>query len=141
MVVLSAGTLATPQILQRSGIGDPSKLLRVGISDIVAELPGVGLNLHEHPYQRAAISFVDVQSSDTADDLFRLDPESLAQLQEEFEKEGGGPLAGNFADVGMKYRPTEEEIKTMGPEWEDVWKEYFAPNPDRPLMMILLLNV
>jgi len=141
MVVLSSGTLATPQILQRSGIGEPAKLLPVGIPDIVAELPGVGLNFQEHPYVRAGISFVDVESSDTADDLFRLDPESLTRLQEQFAKEGGGPLAGNFADVGMRYRPTEEEVKSMGPEWVKVWKEYFAAKPDRPLLMILVLNV
>jgi choline dehydrogenase len=47
-VVLSAGVYATPAILQRSGIGDPMLLRQVGVP-VVADLRGVGGNLHDHP--------------------------------------------------------------------------------------------
>ena len=46
-IVLAAGVYGTPAILQRSGIGDPLHLRAVGV-DLVAELPGVGQNLHDH---------------------------------------------------------------------------------------------
>lgn len=46
-VILSAGALKTPQLLELSGIGDPSLLKQFGIP-IVAELPGVGENLSDH---------------------------------------------------------------------------------------------
>ncbi|TVM07249.1 MAG: choline dehydrogenase [Halomonas sp.] len=46
-VVLSAGTIGSPQILQLSGIGAPELLQQHGI-DVVAALPGVGENLQDH---------------------------------------------------------------------------------------------
>jgi choline dehydrogenase len=46
-VVLAGGVYGTPAVLQRSGIGDPAHLNRLGI-DVVAALPGVGKNLHDH---------------------------------------------------------------------------------------------
>jgi len=46
-VILSAGTLSSPSILQRSGIGDPALLSRLNIP-IVHANPAVGGNLAEH---------------------------------------------------------------------------------------------
>ena len=46
-VVLSAGALESPRLLQLSGIGDPGHLLSLGIR-VVAASPGVGLNMREH---------------------------------------------------------------------------------------------
>ncbi|MFT4306386.1 MAG: FAD-dependent oxidoreductase [Microbacterium sp.] len=47
-VVLAAGALGTPLLLQRSGIGDPARLAAVGIRPR-HELPGVGENFQDHP--------------------------------------------------------------------------------------------
>ncbi|WP_410579785.1 GMC family oxidoreductase [Amycolatopsis sp. lyj-108] len=46
-VVLAAGALASPAILLRSGVGPAGELAAHGI-DVVADLPGVGKNLHDH---------------------------------------------------------------------------------------------
>ncbi|KKW68871.1 choline dehydrogenase [Lampropedia cohaerens] len=46
-VVLSAGSIGSPQILQLSGIGDGALLQRHGIG-VQADLPGVGENLQDH---------------------------------------------------------------------------------------------
>jgi choline dehydrogenase len=46
-VILSAGSIGTPQILQLSGIG-PASLLREHGIEVVHELPGVGANLQDH---------------------------------------------------------------------------------------------
>ncbi len=48
LVVLAAGVYGTPAILQRSGVGDPDRLRRAGVSPSV-ESPLVGSNLHDHP--------------------------------------------------------------------------------------------
>jgi choline dehydrogenase len=47
-VVLAAGTVGTPQLLMLSGIGPADHLEDLGI-EVVADLPGVGANLHDHP--------------------------------------------------------------------------------------------
>ena len=46
-VILSAGTVNSPQILLLSGIGPPEELERHGI-EVVHDLPGVGRNLQDH---------------------------------------------------------------------------------------------
>jgi choline dehydrogenase len=50
-VVLSAGPLASPQILELSGIGNEAILREHGIP-VVNPLPGVGENLRDHPNTR-----------------------------------------------------------------------------------------
>lgn len=47
-VVLAAGALYTPAILMRAGIGPAAELRTLGI-EVVADLPGVGANLQNHP--------------------------------------------------------------------------------------------
>tara|TARA_B100001029_G_C15047917_1_gene448484 strand:+ start:490 stop:2106 length:1617 start_codon:yes stop_codon:yes gene_type:complete len=46
-VILSAGSIGSPHILQVSGIGDSEKLKKNGI-DVIHELKGVGKNLQDH---------------------------------------------------------------------------------------------
>jgi choline dehydrogenase-like flavoprotein len=46
-VVLSAGAVATPAILERSGIGDATRLGALGVP-VVRHAPGVGENLQDH---------------------------------------------------------------------------------------------
>lgn len=46
-VLLSAGAIASPQILQRSGVG-PAELLKKHNVPVVHDLPGVGENLQDH---------------------------------------------------------------------------------------------
>ena len=46
-VIVSAGTVHSPAILMRSGIGPAAQLAKHGIA-AVADLPGVGQNLREH---------------------------------------------------------------------------------------------
>ena len=46
-VILSAGSIASPVILQRSGIGDPEDLAKAGVATAY-KLPGVGKNLQDH---------------------------------------------------------------------------------------------
>ncbi len=46
-LILAAGAIASPQILQLAGIGDPDHLAGLDIP-IRHDLPGVGANLHDH---------------------------------------------------------------------------------------------
>jgi choline dehydrogenase len=47
--ILSAGAIASPQLLMLSGIGKAERLRSLGI-EVRADLPGVGRNLRDHPH-------------------------------------------------------------------------------------------
>lgn len=61
-VILSAGTLKSPPILEQSGIGNTSLLRAAGIDPLI-ELPGVGENLQDHPRIQAAYQLKDNYTS------------------------------------------------------------------------------
>lgn len=63
-VLLSAGSIGSPQLLQLSGIG-PAPLLREHGIDVVHELPGVGENLQDHLQIRAVYKVQGVTTLNT----------------------------------------------------------------------------
>jgi choline dehydrogenase len=79
LVVLSAGSFGSPEILVRSGIGPEATLSELGISP-VSVLEGVGQNLHDHPW-----CLLDVQTVDPDAPLAR--PVSGSLLR--YELSGG----------------------------------------------------
>ena len=52
-MLLSAGAMNTPRLLELSGIGDGERLARLGVG-VVHHLPGVGENLQDHINTRFA---------------------------------------------------------------------------------------
>ncbi len=63
-VILSAGAIGSPQILQLSGIG-PAALLRDFGIEVVADLPGVGENLQDHLQIRAVFKVTGAKTLNT----------------------------------------------------------------------------
>ncbi len=47
LVVVTAGALGTPQILERSGVGNPEILKKLDIP-VISDVPGVGENYQDH---------------------------------------------------------------------------------------------
>src|SRR5690349_18634471 len=66
-VVVSAGTINSPQLLELSGIGQPDRLKALGI-EVRHALPGVGENLRDHyaPRTRWLVGQKGVTYNDTA---------------------------------------------------------------------------
>jgi len=64
-VILCAGAINTPQLLELSGIGDNARLRKLGI-ECVAHLPGVGENLQDHLQLRMAYKVHGVRTLNTA---------------------------------------------------------------------------
>ena len=63
-IVLAAGAIGTPQVLQLSGIGPAALLQRHGIS-VQHDLPGVGQNLQDHLQIRAVFEVQGVKTLNT----------------------------------------------------------------------------
>ena len=63
-VILCAGSIGSPQILQLSGIGPAALLGQHGIP-VVRDLPGVGANLQDHLQIRAVFKVEGVQTLNT----------------------------------------------------------------------------
>jgi len=60
-VILSAGSIGSPHILQVSGIGDPSKIRNHGI-EIINNSPGVGKNLQDHIMMRPVYKVKNIKT-------------------------------------------------------------------------------
>ncbi|KAG2075739.1 alcohol oxidase [Suillus decipiens] len=132
MVVLSSGTLGTPQILERSGVGSASLLKQLDVK-VVSDLPGVGEEYQDH-YTTLSIYRVSNEST-TLDDFLRGDEKTQKEIFAEWEvSPEKARLSSNAIDAGFKIRPTEEELKEMGPEFNALWDKYFKDKPDKPVM-------
>ena len=94
-IVLSAGSLQTPQILQLSGIGPPEVLRAQGI-DVVVDAPEVGENLQDH-YQFRTI--LELNRKFSLNDQVR-NPLELARMCLEWVALGSGPLTVGAGQVG-----------------------------------------
>ena len=78
-IILSAGAIQTPQMLELSGIGQPSVLRAANITPIIP-LPGVGSNYQDHP--RVQMSF-QLKPNYTSGDILKYDAQFAAA---EFDK-------------------------------------------------------
>ena len=89
-VILSAGAVGSPHILQLSGVGDPEHLAGIGVP-VVHESRGVGKNMQDHYAARVSYPIVGAQTAN--------------------ERSRGLPLAGEF----MRWLITGKGILTYSP--------------------------
>lgn len=94
-VILAAGALQTPQLLQLSGIGPADHLRSLGI-DVVADSPEVGENLQDH-YQIRLILRLNKKLS-LNDDV--RNPYKLARMGLDWSLGGKGPLTVGAGQIG-----------------------------------------
>lgn len=86
-VVLAAGALQTPQILELSGVGDSEILTKQGIP-VIIENTNVGCNLQDHPI--ICESF-EVADGVVSGDILR-DPDLLQAIVAQYQSSQDGPL-------------------------------------------------
>ena len=89
-VILSAGAIGSPHILQLSGVGDPEHLGKIGVP-VVHELRGVGRNMQDHYTARVSYPVVGAQTAN--------------------ERSRGLPLAGEV----MRWLVTGKGMLTYSP--------------------------
>ncbi|KAG5296732.1 alcohol oxidase [Histoplasma ohiense] len=134
LVVVAANALGSPQVLQRSGIGNKSKLEALGIP-VVSDLDGVGSNYQDHnavfyPYSSKATA------EETLDGLLT----GRLPFEKAVEQKAANPerhlLGWNGLDCFGKLRPTEAEVQEFGPALREVWDKDFRYRETRPLMLM-----
>jgi choline dehydrogenase len=89
-VILAGGAVNSPQLLLLSGVGPADALSALGIS-VVADLPGVGGNLQDHP--AVSVGYACSQP------ISLFDWETAENLQE-YARHQRGPLTSNVAEAG-----------------------------------------
>ncbi|KAL4253749.1 GMC oxidoreductase family protein [Abortiporus biennis] len=132
LVIVSSGPFGSPAVLERSGIGAKDLLTKLGV-DVRVDLPGVGSGYQDH--QVIFPPYLASEESITLDGIVRSNP-SDEKWSAQWAKDGSGLMAHNALDAGVKIRPSEEELKAIGPEFTERWKSYFENAPDKPAMWI-----
>ena len=97
-LILAAGALQSPQLLENSGIGSKEILERYGV-EVWIDNPGVGENLQDHCC--SSISF-EVADGQTSGDVVR-DPAVVEALLREYQEKRTGPLSG--VPLSLAYAP------------------------------------
>ena len=110
-IVIAAGTIGSPQLLELSGIGDTDVLKNAGVQT-VHHLPGVGENLQDHLQIR---SIYKVQNTRTlnrqANSLF-----GLASMAIEYALLRRGPLTMPPSQLGA-FAKSDEHQSSANMEW------------------------
>ncbi|KAF7439948.1 hypothetical protein PC9H_000285 [Pleurotus ostreatus] len=110
-VILSAGTIATPQVLLLSGIGDRGALSRLGIRTII-DNPHVGNHLQDHPF--VPLQW-EVNSNETFDQ-FSYNPDAAAAALDQWNSNHTGPFSTN---------PIANHLAFLRiPENNSIWEQF-----------------
>ncbi|KAI9453456.1 alcohol oxidase-like protein [Lactarius psammicola] len=133
LVLVSAGALGSPGILERSGIGAKDVLERVRVKQRV-DLPGVGENYQDHNILFS--KFFAADEAQSLDAIFRNEEGAIDAAVAEFGKTRKVILMQNSVDTGIKWRPKSSEVAEIGPEFQEYWDSHFANVPDKPVMWI-----
>lgn len=132
LVVLSCGALATPVVLEFSGIGGVETLKEAGIS-MVANVPGVGHNYRDHTVIPVAYKTA-LQPHETNNALAH----KKITLQQA-ELDGDTRTLWNTVDVAAKIRPTDTEVVQLGSKFQEAWDQDFRLQKSKPLMLLSFL--
>ncbi len=103
-LILCAGSIGSPQILQLSGIGPAALLQQHGITPI-ADMPGVGANLQDHLQIRAVFKVEGVKTLNTlASSLW-----GKAKIGLEYATQRTGPMSMAPSQLGAFTRSTPDQ--------------------------------
>jgi choline dehydrogenase len=146
-VILAAGAIGSPHLLMVSGIGPSHHLRSCGI-EVLADLPGVGLNLHDHPITplvyRAArpvppaqhnhgelLGLIRSRSSDGVPDIqiFGVDSANVPGL---------GDIGGYVLGASVMQPKSRGRVRLSGPDVDTaplIDPNYFGDEADMRVML------
>jgi len=92
-IILCAGAIGSPQLLQLSGIGPPALLKSAGV-EALHDLPGVGENLQDHLHYRSRWEITKPLT------FFGRSAEELEDVQGRYDNDRSGALTTNHFESG-----------------------------------------
>lgn len=123
-IILAAGAVGSPHLLQCSGIGDDATLRRNDVNTIV-DLPGVGSNLHDHLQIRSVFRLADnVRTLNGIANSWV----GSAGMALQYILSQSGPMAMAPSQLGL-FAKSSEYVKTPDLQWHvqplslDSWEE------------------
>ncbi|KXX82172.1 Pyranose dehydrogenase [Madurella mycetomatis] len=123
-IILAAGAIHTPQVLQASGVG-PRKFLKDAGVHVVVDSPGVGSNFQDQPFQIAPsfnLSLFNVHPDVT--DMF-VNQTFIAEAQAQFDANRTGPMTIASGNCGSWL-----SLPVIAPTtFEDIARRYEAQDP------------
>jgi choline dehydrogenase-like flavoprotein len=126
-VILAAGAVGSPKILQLSGVGDASRLAGLGLP-VVHHAPGVGENLQDHLQIRPVFKVSGVRTLNT--DYANLARRALMGLEYAVRRRGALTMApsqvGAFAKSSPRYATANLEFHFQ-PLSLDKWGDGMHP--------------
>lgn len=104
-IILSAGAIASPQLLMVSGIGPPDTLKKAGVS-VNHPLKGVGANLQDHLQARPVFKCKTATINTETSNIFK-----KAKIAVQYLINRSGPMA-MAASLGTGFLKTRRELAT-----------------------------
>ncbi|KAH9220253.1 hypothetical protein DL95DRAFT_358025 [Leptodontidium sp. 2 PMI_412] len=133
-VILAAGAVHTPQILELSGIGSEEILNRFNVP-VIINLPGVGNNFQDHPY--VGVVYYYDNASYFNINMLNFNPTLLDQISREYYANKTGPwTAGAINTVAFPSLPSISKNWTnmMADASNQVAAQHLTPGLDRTLI-------
>lgn len=119
-VILAAGSVFTPQLLQLSGLGPKNVLMAAGVK-VKKDMPAVGANMQDHPN---ANMYYDTKNWATPNPLSGLDPAFNASAWAEYQNNRTGPITQahgsslaflSLQSVTSKWNTIVQTVKSQNP--------------------------
>ncbi|KAL6697066.1 hypothetical protein J3F84DRAFT_367931 [Trichoderma pleuroticola] len=132
-VILAAGAIQSPQILEVSGVGGRKLLDALGI-DVILDIPGVGENLQDHAQ---VCQSYEVKDGIPSIDMFR-DQELVGAAIAQYRINGDGPLGTNTSSTS--YLPIVDKNGLLSAESKrTLLDEFVTDSSERNVVLKELL--
>jgi len=124
-VIVSAGAIYTPQLLQISGVGPRALLNQLGVEKVVSDLPAVGANFTDR-----LVSSIGYPSPSDLPLTVGFTVEVDVEKHSVIEGVGGGKIATELGLTSLAFAPPQYRLPALRPILAGIYAELEKVAPD-----------